>query len=76
MVNIAGCPRYFEYTKTGTKIASYPMQPPPLGDIECDNISYSVSVIWARNGWTNGHIYAFQQPSSNACIYGGGPRLP
>ena len=77
IVNVAGCPHYFKYTKTGTKIASYPMQPPTSADIECDNLSYSVSVIWARDGWTTGHIYAFEQPFSNACIYGGGPlRIP
>ncbi len=76
-INIAGCPRYFQYTKTGIKVASYPMGPiPPSGDIECDNRSYNVSVIWSRDGWTRPNIYAHQQPSRNACRYGGGRRLP
>ncbi len=76
LVNVAGCSRYFKYTKTGTKLASYPMSPTPSGDIECDNWSYNVSVIWSRNGRTNGNIYAHQEPFNNACRYGGGRRLP
>lgn len=69
-VTIAGCPRYFEFTKTGLKVASYPEEPPSSGDFECDNLSYSVSVIWAMDGW-NGHIRAYEQPAPNACRYGG-----
>ncbi len=76
LVNIAGCPRYFKYAKDGTKIASYPINPIPSGDLECDNRSYAVSVIWARNGWSSGNIYAYQQPFNDACQYGGGQRLP
>jgi hypothetical protein len=67
---IGGCHYYFEYSKTGTRVAAIPRQSTSSGDFECDNISYSVSVIWAREGWT-GHIYALEQPSANACVYGG-----
>jgi hypothetical protein len=78
-INVGGCPRYFQYTKTGIKVASYalnPASPVPAGDMECDNRSYNISVLWARDGWTRPSIYAYQQPSRDACRYGGGPRLP
>jgi len=78
-VNVNGCPRYFQYTKTGIKVASYPMNSAPAGDIECDDRSYSsygVAVLWARDGWTRPNIYAHQQPSLDACRYGGGSGLP
>ena len=74
-ITVAGCEYYFEYTKTGTKLGQYPERPASSGDFECDNLSYSVSVIWARDGWS-GHIRAYEQPRANACIYGGGPRSP
>ena len=75
LINIAGCPSFFEFTKTGTKVGSYPIQPPPSGDTECDDQSYSVPVFWARDGG-NGHIYAYQQPNSSTCRFGGGLRVP
>lgn len=74
-ITVAGCESYFEYTKTGSKIGQYPERPASSGDFECDNLSYSVSVIWARDGWS-GHIRAYEQPSASACAYGGGPRAP
>jgi hypothetical protein len=70
-INIAGCLTYFEYTKTGTKVGSYPIQPAISGDAECDDRSYAVSVIWSRGGW-NGRIYAHQQSRKQACVFGGG----
>ncbi|HYR86233.1 MAG TPA: hypothetical protein VE422_19250 [Terriglobia bacterium] len=72
-ITVAGCPYYLEFTKTGIKAGYYPEQPSAAGDLECDNLSYSVSVIWARDGW-NPYIRAYQQPAPNACIFGGGPR--
>ena len=74
-ITVAGCPYYFAYSKTGTKAGWYPERPPSSGDMECDNLSYAVSVLWARDGW-NGHIRAYEQPATNACAYGGGPRVP
>jgi hypothetical protein len=74
-ITVAGCSYYFEYSKTGTKLGQYPDNPPSSGDFECDNLSYPVSVIWARDGWS-GHIRAYEQPAANACQYGGGPRNP
>ncbi len=71
LINIAGCAAYFEYTKRGTKVGSYPIQTTISGDTECDDRSYSVSVFWARGGW-NGRIYAYQQPRAHACAFGGG----
>jgi hypothetical protein len=74
-VTVGGCPLYFEYTKTGSKVGSYPERPASSGDFECDNVSYGVSVIWARGGW-DGRIRAYEQPTANACAFGGGPRRP
>jgi hypothetical protein len=74
-ITVAGCPYYFEYSKSGTKVAWYPEQPPSSGDMECDNLSFGVSVLWARDGW-NGHIRAYEQPAASACAFGGGPRAP
>jgi hypothetical protein len=70
-INVAGCAAYFEYSKGGLRVGAYPMQPPTSGDIECDDRSYNVAVIWAREGW-NGHIYAYQQPTDHSCRFGGG----
>ena len=69
-----GCPYLFEYTKTGTKLGwiqyAYPGQSP--WEIACDNLTYPVSVFWARDAYY-GHIRAIQQPASGACGYGGLP---
>jgi hypothetical protein len=70
-----GCKHYFEYTKTGTLVANFPYDFTRAEDFECDNISYSVSVIWARDAY-DGHLRAFEQPAANACIFGGGIVLP
>jgi hypothetical protein len=70
-----GCPHYFEYTKTGTEVANFPYMGERAEDFECDNLSYSVSVIWARDAF-DGHLRAFEQPAANACIFGGGVVLP
>jgi hypothetical protein len=70
LFTLGGCHWYFEYSKTGTRVAAIPRQSMGSGDVECDNISYSVSVIWAQDGWS-GHIYATEQPRANACVYGG-----
>jgi hypothetical protein len=78
-ITVAGCRFYFEYTKTGTKVASYrynfagDFATPE--DAECDNISYGVPVLWVREGY-DGHIRAFELPSANACVYGGGASPP
>jgi hypothetical protein len=73
-ISVAGCPYYFEYTKTGGKVAWYPYtswdgQSPQ--DIECDSVSYGVAVLWIKDGY-QGRIRAFEQPSSGACLFGGG----
>jgi hypothetical protein len=70
-VSISGCPLYFAFTKTGTKVGSYPMQLAAAGDLECDNVSYGVSVIWVKDEW-GGRIQAYEQPSAGACALGGG----
>jgi hypothetical protein len=67
-----GCRWLFEYTKTGTKLGyiqySYGQQSP--WELECDNVSYSVPVFWAKDGW-DGHIRAIEQPAGTGCSYGG-----
>jgi len=73
-VDIAGCAYYFQYTKTGTKIGAFPLPGTSAGDLECDNISYPVSVIWVKDAWA-GHIRAYQQPAAGACAFGGGTAL-
>jgi hypothetical protein len=65
-----GCPRYFEYTRSGQKVASFPMTGTSVGDFECDNVSYPVSVIWVKNSFW-GEIRAYEQPAANACVFGG-----
>lgn len=69
--NVAGCTKFFEFTKTGIKLGSYPIQPSPTGDIECDNRTYDVSIFWARSG-SDGLIYGYEQPRAQACLFGGG----
>ena len=76
-ITVAGCPYYFEYTKTGGKVASYAynfsgMESPQ--DLECDNVSYGVAVLWIKEGY-EGRIRAIEQPSAGACVFGGGVRL-
>jgi len=67
------CQYYFEFTKSGTKVgwAAYNTRGTPDGDAECDNLSYTASVFWARDV-NDGHIRAFEQPAAAACVYGGG----
>ena len=77
-VTVSGCSVLFEYTKTGTKVASMTLTPynaSDTEDLECDSLSYSVPVFWVRDGY-DGHIRAFQQPASNSCLYGGGAAAP
>jgi hypothetical protein len=69
-ITVAGCPYYFEYTKTGGKVAAYPYNfapPDSSQDIECDNVSYGVAVLWMKEGY-DGRIKAVEQP----CVFGGG----
>ena len=70
-IGSGGCAYYFEYTKTGTKVAWYSYPYTSAQDIECDNVSFPVSVLWIRDAW-DWHIRAFEQPSADACRYGGG----
>ena len=74
-ISVAGCPYYFEYTKSGTQVAAYAINfagQQSTQDVECDDLSYSVAVFWIKDGY-DGHIRAFEQPRSGACLYGGGP---
>jgi len=73
-ISVAGCPYYFEYTKNGAQVASYAINfagQQSTQDVECDDLSYGVPVFWIKDGY-DGHIRAFEQPRSGACIYGGG----
>lgn len=78
-VTAAGCSYYFEYTKTGQKVAYYAYNLTGqfnTQDLECDSRSYGVGVFWVRDGY-NGHIRAFEQPGADACVFGGGtPAAP
>lgn len=73
-ITVAGCGYYFEYTKTGAKVGWHPYNfPPRTGpqDMECDNVSYGVAVFWIKDAW-EGRIRAVEQPSPDACAFGGG----
>lgn len=72
-ITVAGCPYYFEYTKTGVKVAAHAYGPmlDSSQDAECDNVSYGVAVLWMKEGY-KGRIVAIEQPSAGACVYGGG----
>ena len=73
-VSVAGCSYYFEYTKTGGKVGAYAYNTnagTSTQDIECDDLSYGVGVLWIRDGY-DGHIRAFEQPRAGACVFGGG----
>jgi hypothetical protein len=75
-ITVAGCRYYFEYTKTGVKVAAHHYNfsgGDSPQDLECDNVSYGVAVFWIKDGW-EGHIRAVEQPSAGACVFGGGPR--
>jgi hypothetical protein len=67
---ISNCNYYFEFSKAGVKVGATPHTPLTSGGLACDNVSYSVSVIWMRLGW-DPHIYAVEQPRANACVYSG-----
>jgi hypothetical protein len=72
-ITVAGCPYYFEYTKTGVKVAAHPYFPMMSSsqDAECDNVSYGVAVLWIKEAY-QGRIVAVEQPSAGACVFGGG----
>jgi hypothetical protein len=70
-IEVSACSYYFEFAKDGTKVAAISRQTQSSGGLTCDNLTYPVSVIWMRNGWT-GDIYALEQPQANACAFGGG----
>lgn len=68
-----GCPRYFQYSKTGTKIASFPYDSVRAEDNECDNVTFApLFALWVRD--VDGRIAAFEQPIE--CKVGGGVALP
>jgi hypothetical protein len=72
-ISIAGCQYYFEYTKTGVKVGwhAYRAGFHSSQDIECDNVSYGVAVLWIKEGY-EGRIRGVEQPSPGACMFGGG----
>jgi hypothetical protein len=64
-----GCPRYFQYSKTGTKIANFPYDSVRAEDDECDNITFApLNALWVRD--IDGRLAAFEQPIE--CKFGGG----
>ena len=71
---VAGCPYFFEYTKTGVKVAWYSISEPSPGDFECDDVSYAVDVVWMKSTW-EGRIQAYEVPAGS-CVFGGGPAGP
>jgi hypothetical protein len=77
-ITVAGCPYYFEYTKSGGKVGAYAYNfpvPNSSQDLECDDLSYGVPVLWIKEGY-EGRILAVEQPSAGACLFGGGMATP
>jgi hypothetical protein len=74
IISVAGCPYFFEFTKAGVKVAWHPMTNLASGDLECDDVSYAVDVVWLKDTW-EGRIQAYELPTG-ACAYGGGPAAP
>jgi hypothetical protein len=73
-VSVAGCPYYFEFTKSGALVGAYGytwLGQQSTQDVECDDVSYGIPVLWIKDGY-DGHIRAFEQPRSSACGRGGG----
>jgi hypothetical protein len=72
-LNADGCSRYFQYSKTGTKIASFPYDSTRAEDNECDNITFApLNAVWVRD--VDGRLAAFEQPIE--CKFGGGVSPP
>jgi hypothetical protein len=68
-----GCPRYFQYSKTGTKINSFPYDSTRAEGNECDNVTFApLNALWVRD--VDGRLAAFEQPIE--CKLGGGLALP
>jgi hypothetical protein len=64
-----GCPHYFEYSKTGVKLASFPYDAQRAEDDECDNVTFApLNALWVRD--VQGRLAAFEQPIE--CKFGGG----
>ena len=74
-VSVAGCPYYFEVSKSSGAIAgAYAYNwagVQSTQDVECDDVTYGVPVFWIKDGY-DGHIRAFEQPRAGACARGGG----
>ncbi|HKW77931.1 MAG TPA: hypothetical protein VJQ09_02460 [Candidatus Limnocylindria bacterium] len=72
-VTVTGCPFFFEYSKTGTKLAWYPVNyagQQSTQDAECDDTSYAVPVLWIKDGYAS-RIRAYELPVAS-CALGGG----
>jgi hypothetical protein len=71
------CPAGFRYGKSdslpATKVSSF-RAPAGAGDVECDNVTFPVTVLWTRST-VDGHLRAVEV-SPGTCIFGGGVTLP
>jgi hypothetical protein len=64
-----GCPHYFQYSKAGTKLASFPYDSGRAEDDECDNVTFApLNALWVRD--IDRRLAAFEQPIE--CKFGGG----
>jgi hypothetical protein len=65
------CGRFFRYSKTGVKKASFAYNGQRAEDLECDDITFqNDDVMWVRDAF-DGHIRAFALPAAT-CFFGGG----
>ena len=69
-----GCDFYFQYDRAGTKLAAFPYDGQRAEDLECDDVTFAVDVMWVRDA-SDGHFRAFEVPEGT-CAVGGGDGGP
>lgn len=66
-----GCPFIFLFSKTGIKLGSFSYAGARAEDIECDNVTFNLDVIWVRD-FSDGVLRAYEIPEGT-CQAGGRP---
>ena len=76
-VTAGGCGNVFRYSKsdenTATKLGWLAQPGPKAADAECDDLSFTVHVVWVHDS-VDGNIRALEIPPGT-CYYGGGVKL-
>ena len=73
-LSAGACGRGYRFGKSDAqaapKLGSFAMASQKPGDVECDNVSFSATVIWVRDT-VDGHLRAFEV-APGTCAFGGG----